>query len=765
MIARILFALGMLAALANGGAFHETKLREIDAAIRLAIADGRLPGGVLWLERNGTIYEKAYGNRAVVPEEQANTEGTIYDVASLTKVLATAPAIMRLAEQGRVDLDAPVSRYVPAFTGKGKERVTVRSLLTHTSGARPGISTSGWSGYESGILKAAELALGDEPGSRIRYSDVNFILLGEIVRAASGEMLDAFCAREIFGPLKMTGTMFNPPPALADRIAPTTTGVERGVVHDPTARAMGGIAGHAGLFSTASDVAKFSRMLLEGGPVLKRETIEAMTRVSTPPEIEGRRGLGWDIDTPFSGPRGRWLPLGSFGHTGWTGGSMWVDPFSKTSIIFLSNRNHPTESGSVLPLRMLIGTLAAEAVRDFNFIHVPGALTPTAETIRHSPHDAPAASVLNGIDVLAEDGFAALRGLRVGLITNHTGIDRNRKRTVDVLAKAEGVKLVALFSPEHGIAGKLDEKVGDDEDAATGLPVFSLYGEGRAPKAEQLANIDALVFDIQDIGCRFYTYISTMGECMTVAGKMGKKFVVLDRPNPIGGTTIEGPMLDGERSFTAWHDIPLRHGMTVGELAKLFNSERNLGVELTVVPCKGWRRDMWFDQTQQPWVNPSPNMRSLNAAALYPGVGLVEFCNISVGRGTDRPFEIIGAPYVDDRRLALELGAAGLVGVTFTPTRFTPTASMFSGKECGGVMITITDRRSLNAVDIGIEVARAFQRLYPKEWQSAKFAKLLVHPATQTGVMNGEPLSKIRESWVSAREEFLKRRQRVLIYE
>ena len=745
-------------------AFYPDKLREMDAAVRLAIADGRLPGGVLRIERNGSVYQAAFGNRAVQPQVESNTSDTIYDVASLTKVLATTPAVMKLVEQGRVEIDAPVSRYLPGFVGEHKERVTVRSLLTHTSGEKPGMSGAGWAGYEEGIAKALAQPLGDEPGKLIRYSDVNFILLGELVRKVSGEPLDVFCAREIYAPLKMTDTMFRPPPELLSRIAPTTTGGARGEVHDPTSHQLGGVAGHAGLFSTAADVAKFARMLLDGGPVLKPSTIALMTVVATPPNVEGKRGLGWDIDTPYGGPRGRWFPLGSYGHTGWTGGSLWIDPFSKTFIIFLSNRNHPTESGNVVPLRMALGTLAAEAVKDFNFLYVPGALTPGVATIRHAPVEKAGTQVLTGIDVLVRDRFAPLKSLRIGLVTNQTGIDRNRRRTVDLLAKADGVKLVALFSPEHGIAGKLDEKVGDAKDEASGLPVFSLYGEGRAPTAAQLAELDALVFDIQDIGCRFYTYISTMGECMAAAGRAKKKFIVLDRPNPIGGTTVEGSVLDGERSFTGWHDIPVRHGMTVGELARMFNEERKLGADLTVIRCEGWHRDQWFDQTTQPWVNPSPNMRSLTAAALYPGVGLIEFCNVSVGRGTDRPFELVGAPYVDDRRFAAEMNAAGLAGVHFTAVRFTPTASAFAGKECGGVSITVTDRRGMSAVDIGIELARTFQRLHPKEWQGAKLAKLLVHPATAAGIADMKPLTSIHESWVPAREAFQQRREKALIY-
>ena len=762
-MSRIVLAFLASAAFAAGPAFFPEKLAEMDAAIRLAIADGRTPGGVLWVERKGDAHHQAFGDHSLEPERVATTEDTIYDAASLTKVLATAPAVMKLVEQGRVEIGAPVSRYLPEFAGGKKDAVTVRHLLTHTSGTRPGIPLAGWEGYDAGITRACAEPLADEPGTVFRYSDVNFILLGEIVRRVSGRPLDEFCATEIFRPLEMRDTSFRP--AESPRIAPTTRETPRGVVHDPTAVKMGRVAGHAGLFTTAADMAKFARALLRGGaPVLKAETVKLMTGVQSPPEIEARRGLGWDVDTGYSGPRGRWLPLGSYGHTGWTGGSLWIDPFSETFVIFLSNRNHPTEAGNVLPLRLTLGTLAAEAVRGFNFIHVPGALPASGVTFSSAPRAMPATQVLTGIDVLVREKFAALRGLRVGLITNHTGHDRERHRTVDLLAKAEGVKLVAIFSPEHGIAGKLDEKVGDARDEKTGLPIFSLYGEGRAPKPEQIAELDALVFDIQDIGCRFYTYISTMGECLAAAGQAGKKFIVLDRPNPIGGVVIEGPVLDGERSFTAWHDLPVRHGMTVGELARMLNDERKFAADLAVIPCEGWSRAQWFDETSLPWTNPSPNMRSLTAAALYPGVGLLEYCNVSVGRGTDRPFEFFGAPYINDRRFAAELEAAKLPGVRFVAVRFTPSASVFSGKECGGVEIIVTDRRSMNAVDVGIELARALQRLHSSEWKGERLAKLLAHPATLDAIRATRELPAIHTGWLAAREEFARRRAKYLIY-
>jgi CubicO group peptidase (beta-lactamase class C family) len=372
--------------------FHAEKLAAMDAAIEQAIASNKCPGGVLWLERNGTAYHKAFGQRALVPEREPMTEDTIFDAASLTKVVAGTPAVMLLVEREDVQLDAPVQRYIVEFTGGGKETVTVRQLLVHTSGLRPDIETqSDWRGQEEAIRKACvEEELRSEPGTVFRYSDINFFLLGEIVQRVSRTPLEVFVQREIYEPLRMTDTGFLPPPEKLSRIAPTE--VEkgqppwRGVVHDPTARKMGGVAGHAGLFTTAADLARYARMLLnlgelDGVRVFKPGTVKLMTSVQTPPDVSARRGLGWDIDTRFSGPRGEVFPLGSYGHTGWTGGSLWIDPFSNTFVIFLSNRNHPTGAGSVIALRHELGTLAAESIADFDFEGFPGVSPPATNGV------------------------------------------------------------------------------------------------------------------------------------------------------------------------------------------------------------------------------------------------------------------------------------------------------------------------------------------------------------------------------------------------
>jgi uncharacterized protein YbbC (DUF1343 family) len=477
-----------------------------------------------------------------------------------------------------------------------------------------------------------------------------------------------------------------------------------------------------------------------------------------------RRGLGWDIDSGYSRPRGRVFPLGSYGHTGFTGTALWIDPFSKTFWIFLSNRVHPDGKGNILPLQIVLGTLVAESVAGFDFKNVAGALPARTNFLAGATSRARPAPVLNGIDVLARTNFAPLRGLRVGLISNHTGTDRRRNPTIDLLKNAPGVELRALFSPEHGIRGELDEKVGDSVDAQTGLPVFSLYGERRAPASNQLAGLDALVFDIQDIGCRFYTYISTMGNCLEAAAKAKLKFFVLDRVNPINGLAVEGPVHTGAPSFIAWHALPLRHGMTVGELARLFNAERGFQADLTVIPVEGWTRRTWFDETAQPWRNPSPNMRSLTAALLYPGLGLHETA-LSVGRGTDKPFEQVGAPYIDDVDLAAEMNAAGLAGVRFVPVRFTPAASTFKDQPCGGVAVFVTGRDQVRAVEVGLELALVLHRLYPRDYALDKVQTLLLNEETMFDIRAGRPRAEIVQSWAEALEKFQERRKPHLLYE
>ncbi len=758
-------------------AFYPTKLAEMDEVINQAIADKKCPGGVLWVEHRGVSYHKAYGDRAVVPTVEPMTEDTIYDMASVTKVAACTPAVMLLVEGGQVSLDEHVQTYIPEFKGDGKEAITVRQLMLHISGLRGDIETkTDWHGQQTAIQKACAEKLLSPPGTAFRYSDINFFLLGEIVQRVTHKPLEEFLAAKVYRPLKMKDTGFMPPASKLPRIAPTEV-VDgkpyRGIVHDPTARHMGGVAGHAGLFSTASDLARYARMMLNKGSlggvrIFKPQTIELMTSVQSPASSRARRGLGWDIDSGYSGPRGKLFPLGSYGHSGWTGTSIWIDPYSQSFVIFLSNRNHPTESGNVGVLRAKLGTLAAEAIQDYNFSYVPGALRPAPEPEARAGQDRTEAKVaqaksLNGIDVLVREKFAPLKGLRVGLITNHTGEDRDRNPTIDLLKNAPGVELKALFSPEHGIRGAVDEHVGDSVDQKTGLPVYSLYGQRSKPTAEELKDLDALVFDIQDIGCRFYTYTATMGLTLEAAAASGKKYFVLDRVNPINGITIDGPVRVGKGTFVAYHEVPLRYGMTIGELARMCNAERNCNADLTVIQVENWKRDMWLDQTGLPWTNPSPNMRSLPAAILYPDTGLLESA-LSVGRGTDTPFEVIGAPYVDDVNLAEALNAADLPGVRFLPITFTPTYSVHKGKLCKGVYILLTDRDHCNVVDVGLVLAKTLYRLYPRDFNPDKMTHLLLHPPTMEAIKADKSIAEIHALWQKDLDSFQQRRAKYLIY-
>ncbi|HEX3579790.1 MAG TPA: exo-beta-N-acetylmuramidase NamZ domain-containing protein [Thermoanaerobaculia bacterium] len=770
----------------NSGTFDTERLREIDRTIETAIAGHKLPGGVFHLERGNSVYEKTYGNRALVPIVEPMTDDTIFDAASLTKIVATTPSIWLLIERGKIELDAPVSRYIAEFRGGWRDEITIRHLLTHTSGLRPDLDLSTpWSGYDTAIRMAIAEKPTQRPGYTFRYSDINFELLGEIVKRVSGDSLDVFAAREIFGPMGMRDTGFrvlgvgsgeseqkqpvssptphslHPTPIA--RIAPTeqtADGMLRGVVHDPTARRMGGVAGHAGLFTTVHDLTLYCRMLLRGGdPIFRPETVNMLTSVQTPPNVAVRRTGGFDIDSSFSRPRGEIFPLGSYGHTGFTGGMMWIDPFSKTFYLFLSNRVHPNGTGDVLQLQLALGTLAAQAAgvtRD-----VAGTLPPRPGGQVQFTFGGPDTN--NGIDHLEAERYARLRGMRIGLITNHTGIDRSWNPTIDSLRSAPDVTLVALFSPEHGIRGTVDANVGDAVDTASGLPVYSLYGETRKPRPEQLAGLDALVFDIQDVGTRFYTYIATMGLAMEAAAAAHVKFIVLDRVNPIGGADVEGPLLKGAESFTAWHSLPIRHGMTVGELARMFNDERHIGADLTVIPLTRWRRELWMDEAGLPWINTSPNMRSVTEAGLYPGIGILESA-VSVGRGTETPFEVLGAPYIEGATLAHELTAMSLPGIRFDATTFTPASSVFAKQRCGGARITITDRRTLRPVSMGVAIALVLHRLYPNDFALDKIAPLLRDPATLEAIRADKPLADIVAMWREDEAVFALRRGKYLLY-
>ncbi len=549
----------------------------------------------------------------------------------------------------------------------------------------------------------------------------------------------------------------------------------RGVVHDPRSRALGGVAGHAGLFATADDLAVYAHTLLNGGTgpnghrVLSPLTVRAMIDAgSTPPDQ--RRGLGWDVHTSYSSPRGGLFGPASFGHTGFTGTSLWIDPETETFVVILTSRLHPDGRGaSPTALRYEVATLAAAAIVDAS----PRPSPPiAAEAPFHRAERRPAAAAGErrpttrcGIDVLVEQKFRPLRNKRVGLVTNHTGRTRGGAATIDVLFRAPGVKLVKLFSPEHGIRGELDAAVSDSVDAATGLPIISLYGKNRKPRPQDLEGIDVLVYDIQDVGARFYTYITTLGLVLEAAKESDKDVVVLDRPNPIGGRVVAGPVRDDEfASFIAYHALPVRHGMTVGELARLYNGERKIGAKLEVIPCTGWTRDDLYDRTGLVWINPSPNMRSLTEALIYPGVCLLEATNLATGRGTDTPFERIGAPWIDPQPLADALNAAGIPGTRFVPIHFTPSQRQYAGVRCGGVSIIVTDWSRFDPLRLGITLAVQLHALYPREWKPDGMLRMVADRSTYQGILAGKSVDAITAGWESELEAFRTIRERYLLY-
>lgn len=851
------FSQGLPIAPAQAVGMNAAKLNLIDALVNADIAVKKLPGAVVIVGHKGRIvYRKAFGNRSLVPTVEPMTVDTIFDVASLTKPIATATSIMILVEQGKLRLNDTVGKFIPEIEDEQAKRITIQQLLTHTSGYAPDFDLKEkWVGRDGMFSALKKEKLRNPPGTRFVYSDIGFIVLGEIIERVAKTTLDVFVKMQHLATLSETSFIRsdlnrNIANSLAskvhllERIAPTENvcgqqsylGSEpdidcgqllvimRGTVHDPTAYRMQGVAGHAGLFSTADDLARYCQMILNWGVapnaeldpktkiqnrksknphanaggtdkmgvrILSAQTVARMTSPYVVSEDGNTRGLGWDINTAFSSNRGELFPLGSFGHTGFTGTSIWIDPTSQTFVVFMSNRVHPDGKGDITPLRARVATVVASAIEDTTiekwreaearyFAAVAAQIPRFKEAVQRSAingqqSEPPAsaggrkpainASVLNGIDILERNGFKELAGLKIGLVSNQTGRNLAGKLTIDILNEARNVNLVALFSPEHGIRGQADEKVSDSVDEKTGLPIYSLYSETRRPKPEQLKGLDAIVYDIQDVGARFYTYTVTLRNVMEEAARAGIPVYILDRPNPINGDDIEGPFADEDRlSFTAAHTIPIRYGMTIGELGLMMNAERKIGAEVRVIKMEGWRRSMWFDETGQTWVNPSPNMRSLTEATLYPGIGLLETTNLSVGRGTDTPFEVVGAPWFDGQKIADYLNKQNLPGVRFVPIRSKPNASVFKHEELGGVNIIITDRRIFRSVHTGFAIAAALRKLYPNEWEIDRYERLMANTAIFARIRGGDSAETVVSALNFDIEEFGKRRAPYLLY-
>ncbi len=738
---------------------------------------------MLLVWHNGqVIYRKAFGHRSLEPRREVMTVDTIFDLASLTKVVVTTTAVMQLVEHGKIRLNDPVAKYIPEFAANDKGDVTIRELLTHFSGLPPDLNKGlSWQSRNEAYQAAYSQNLISAAGSKFLYSDINFIVLGALVEKVSGESLDEYARKNIFLPLRMLHTTFLPPPAWIPNIAPTEFDERgkmlRGVVHDPTSRHMGGVAGHAGVFGTVDDLAKFAVALLNGGPILSPLMVEKMTTPQQPATSDVLRGFGWDIDSPFSSNRGSLLPVGSFGHTGFTGTSMWIDPTTRTFIILLTNAVHPRGKGSAIALRSKVATAAAVALslnvtekEELRWKSITGYNEAQTAERRIAVRNG---LVQTGIDVLEAHNFDIVQNpagkRKIGLLTNQTGMDSQGRRTIDVLAQAPGVTLQAIFSPEHGVTGTLDTlAIGNSRDEATGIPVYGIYGgtdAKRRPTMDMFKSLDAVVVDIQDVGVRFYTYETTLGYFLEVAAKAGTEIIVLDRPAPITGSFVQGPLPDpGHTSFTNYDGLPPRHGMTMGELAKIFNAERHIGARLEVVPMEGWIRGDWFDSTGLSWINPSPNLRSLTEATLYPGVGLVEGTNISVGRGTDTPFELLGAPWINSHQFASYLNARNISGVRFVPTSFTPNSGTHANETCQGINLVLTDRNALDGPELGVELASALHKLYPSQFQLSRMMDLLLNQAVYDAIDKGEDPRRIADDWRDPLDTFRKLREKYLIY-
>jgi len=743
--------------------FRPGAMDEVDYLLDRFLAQKAFPGGVVAVGRQGKlVHLRPFGRLSYDEDSPPVTAETIYDLASLTKVVATTTMAMILVDEGRLDLDKPVQDFLPGFQGPGKEAVTVRHLLTHSSGV------DWWAPlYEELRGKAAYLEriqamdLVYEPGTRAKYSDLGLILLGEILERVAGQPLDAFVRERVFEPLGMTDTLFRPGPDRRDRIAPTEQDpwrgrMVRGEVHDENAFALGGVAPHAGLFGTAPDLARFVRMILNGGVlehrrIVSRATVEAFTRRAGIPD--STRALGWDTKSPEGSSAGALFSDRSFGHTGFTGTSIWIDPERQLFVILLTNRVHPTRENQLI--RQVRPAVADAVVR--------GLAEP-------QPDPSGGAPVQVGVERIAAGALDALRGKRLGLVVHAASVTAEGRHAIDVF-RERGLNVVRLFSPEHGLRGRAaaGERVENGRDPVSGLPVLSLYGGRRKPDPGELEDLDVLVFDLQGAGVRFYTYVSTLILCLEAAGEAGIELVVLDRPNPLGGERVEGP-LSAPRDLVAESFVnlapgPLVHGLTMGEMARFVNARQVTPARLTIVPMVGWERHMVWADTGRPWVPPSPNLRSAEAALVYPGIALIEATNLSEGRGTPSPFLLLGAPWLDPARVR-----ASVPGFDLEITHFTPRASpaaphpKYLDQECLGLRVWVTDAAAAQPYRLGLTLLDRLAREPGFEWQRGGDALtwLLGTPRVYEALGQGKSVEEIlaadradHEAWRVARREAL----------
>jgi len=695
------------------------------AALQRAVSESRTPGAVAYVGKgNDSIFHEACGARQLVPKSLPAEKDTIYDLASLTKVVGTTTSVLLLHDDGLIDLDAPVSTYlpIPAF---GK--FTVRHCLTHTSGlvaGRPYYKEC--SSLNEMLQRYSALELEAPPGTRRKYSDVGFMILGKVVELTARDSLDAFCKKRIFGPLEMKCTAFNPPKEWAARCAATEKCAWRkkvivGEVHDENAYAVGGVSGHAGLFSTAEDLALFCRGLLSG-KLLSEKTVSEMTRLGQLPFYPWQ-GLGWKLDPWGCGSEGFLPARTAIGHTGWTGTSIWMDSRSGVFVVLLSNTCHPTrETRDTSALRRVFSEGVAQSLfPDQSNVHT-------------------------GLDRLLWEGFEPVRGKKIALLTNRAAVDQLGRQILDVLALSPSVKLSMIYSPEHGFNAKAEAGETVKSEKATvcrgltncAVPIISLYGEQKKPSNKELSTIDLFVVDLPDVGSRYYTYMSTMRDCLVACAEANKAVLILDRPNPIGGEILEGPIATQTGSATCCAPIPVRHGMTMGELALFFARFvkprqtvkavlKDKKLALSISELDAWPRKLLFTQCELPWEPPSPNMPTPETALLYVGMCLFEGTNLNEGRGTDTPFHIIGAPWLDAEAVVTEIAAEDRAGSSLEAARYTPrsipgkaTSPQYCDESCNGIRIKVDEPLQMRAFRLATALIIAIRRRHPDRLQLTK---------------------------------------------
>ena len=714
-----------------------------------AVAESKSPGSVVLVGNLAeTFFLGSCGFRVLTPAKLPAEDRTPYDLASLTKVVATTTAVMLLRDDGRLDLDQPVYEIlpIPAFS-----KFTIRHCLTHTAGlvsSRPYYRDC--SSLNEMLQRYAERDPEWAPGTKRRYSDVGFMILGKVVELAAGESLEAFCAKRIFGPLGMRHTTFNPPKAWARACAATESCAWRdrviaGVVHDENAYASGGVAGHAGLFSTAGDLAVFCRALLNG-KLFRKETLDEITRLGQTPHYPWQ-GLGWRLD-PWASASDGFLPSrAAMGHTGWTGTSLWIDLGAGLFAIQLGNTCHPSRDHR-----------DNRTFRQTFYQGVSRALYPNQSNTH------------TGLDRLVLEQFDRVRGKRIALLTNHAAVDQLGRAIVDVLGLEPTIEVRFLYSPEHGLWGQAE--AGEKAPSERGnIPAISLYGDRKQPSKGELAKIDLFIVDLQDVGTRYYTYMATMMDCMAACANAGKPVLVLDRPNPIGGEILEGPIAATTSSDVCCAPIPVRHGMTMGELAVFFlrTRLRGSGLSLTVSELDGWPRDRLFSECALPWISPSPNMPTPETALLYVGMCLFEGTNLNEGRGTETPFHVLGAPWLNAEAVVEHVAPEERAGCTLEPISYKPisipgkaASPRYCGETCQGIRITIQAPRQVRAFTLAAALLSAIRRLHPDEfaWKES-FDILAGGPSLRKAIERGDSAREIVTGYDLALERFDRKRPRL----